>query len=332
MMDIVFLGTSSATPTPRRNVSSILVQMESHSLLVDAGEGTQRQILKSGMRRGRIDRILITHLHGDHFYGLIGLLNSYQLNRREDPLHIVGPPGLQRYLNFMRGMSQTTFAYPLTVEEIEDLDSERLIYESRDYRIVAAPLRHRITTIGYRIEEVDRPGRFDAVKADELGVPFGPVRGQLLRGQDLELEDGRVIRSADLVGAPRPGLKLAICTDTTYCKSAVGLAEGVDLLVHECTFQNADEAQARKTMHSTTADALRTATESGAKQLAITHFSTRYMGNLKALHDEARQGFPGLIAARDFLLVRLKCGEQPRIMDSRKLAEPGAEESTHSQV
>lgn len=326
MIDIVFLGTSAAAPTIKRNVSSILVQLESESLLVDAGEGTQRQILMSGMRRGRIDRILITHLHGDHFYGLIGLLNSYQLNRREDPLHIIGPPGLKRYLDFMRGMSQSRFVYELTVDEVHDLKEERQVFQNKDYRIVAGPLRHRIPAIGYRIEELDRPGRFDAARAEELGVPFGRERGKLIRGEDLTLADGRVVRASELVGAPRPGLKLAICTDTTYCPSAVSLAREVDVLVHECTFRDVDADQARKTLHSTVSEAVRTARESGAKRLVVTHFSSRYMGQLRSLFQEVRAEMPDAISARDFLMLRLRAGKEPELVDSRKAFAEASEE------
>ncbi len=331
MIDVVFLGTSSATPTPRRNVSSLFVQLESESLLIDAGEGTQRQILLSGMRRGRIDRILITHLHGDHFYGLIGLLNSYQLNQREDPLHLIGPPGLKAYLDFMRGMSRTQFGYEITVEEVHNLTENRLLYETPDYRVIAGPLKHRIPTIGYRIEEIDRPGRFDAEEADRLGVPFGPERGRLIRGEDITLEDGTLVESARLVGRPRPGLKLAVCTDTARCQGAIDLAQGVDLLIHESTFQNADQGQARKTQHSTVADAVHTARSAGVGKLALTHFSTRYMGNLKALFAEARSAWPDVITARDFLMLSLKEGEDLRLIDSRNRTVRQEELNTESE-
>jgi len=327
MLDVIFLGTSSATPTPRRNVSSVAVLTEKESLLLDAGEGTQRQILHSGFRRGRIDRILITHLHGDHFYGLIGLLTSFQLNKREEPLLLAGPAGLARYVDFMKRLSQTDFGYELIIEEWDRLTEPTLVLETDDFTLSAAPLRHRLYTLGYRLEEKPRPGRFDAARADELGVPFGPERGRLLRGEEVTLADGRVVRPADLVGEARPGTVLTFCTDTTYCANAVALAQGADLLIHEATFIPDDEAQARRTLHSTTADAARVAREAGVKHLALTHFSTRYMGDPRPLQQAAEACWPGAILARDFLQIHLRAGEAPVLGDSRDQRPAGGGEA-----
>jgi ribonuclease Z len=323
VIDLIFLGTSSATPTPRRNVSSLALLLEKECLLIDAGEGTQRQIQRSGFRRGRIDRILITHLHGDHFYGLIGLLTSFQLNRREEPLQLGGPPGLARYIDFMKRLSQTDFGYELRIDEWPGLREPTPVVETEDFVISAAPLRHRLYTLGYRVEERPRPGRFDAARADQLGVPFGPERSRLIRGQDLTLPDGRVVRSAEVVGPSRPGTTVALCTDTAPCPQAVALARGVDLLVHEATFHPDDAAHARRTQHSTTDDAARAAREAGARQLAITHFSTRYMGDLRPLLAAAEAAWPGVICARDFMQVHCRAGEAAALGDCR---QAGAEE------
>lgn len=324
MMDLIFLGTSSATPTPRRNVTSLVVMLEKESLLIDAGEGTQRQILHSGFRRGRIDRILITHLHGDHFYGLIGLLTSFQLNRREEPLHLGGPPGLARYIDFMKRLSQTDFSFDLRIEEWEGLKEPTPVVETDDVRIIAAPLRHRLYTLGYRVEEKPRPGRFDAELANSLGVPFGPERGMLQRGKDITLADGRLVRSAEVVGEARPGTVFTFCTDTAPCANAVALAREADLLVHEATFTPEDAHQARRTQHSTTAEAVRIATEAAARHLALTHFSTRYMGNMRPLIQGAEALWPGVICARDFTQIHLRAGERPVVGDSRHLAQAEA--------
>jgi len=324
MMDLIFLGTSSATPTPKRNVTSLVVMLEKESLLIDAGEGTQRQIQLSGFRRGRIDRILITHLHGDHFYGLIGLLTSFQLNRREEPLHLGGPAGLARYIDFMKRLSQTDFSFELRIEEWDGLKEPTPVVETDDVVITAAPLRHRLYTLGYRVEEKPRPGRFNAELADALGVPCGPERGVLLRGGDLQLADGRMVRSADVVGEARPGTAFTFCTDTAPCVNAVKLAQGVDLLVHEATFMPGDAHQARRTQHSTTSDAARTAREAGARHLALTHFSTRYMGDLRPLIQAADAEWPGVICARDFMQLHVRAGEAPVVGDSRHLAQAEA--------
>ncbi len=317
MIDVIFLGTSSATPTPRRNVSSLALLTEKESLLLDAGEGTQRQILHSGFRRGRIDRIFITHLHGDHLYGLIGLLSSFQLNRREEPLLLAGPAGLARYVDFMKRLSQTDFGFELIIQEWGALQDLTPVLETDDFVLIAAPLRHRLYTLGYRLEEKTRLGRFDGEKADALGVPFGPERGRLLRGQDITLADGREVRSTDLVGEPRPGTVLAFCTDTTYCANSVALARDADLLIHEATFLPSDAAQARRTLHSTTEDAVRVAREAGVRQLALTHFSTRYMGDMRPVQQAAEAAWPGVIVARDFMQIHLRAGEAPQVGDSR---------------
>jgi len=318
MIELVFLGTSAATPTIRRNVSSIAVQLEHDSLLIDVGEGTQRQILRSGVRRGRIDRILITHLHGDHLYGLIGLLTSFQLNRREEPLQVVGPVGLERYVAFMKELSQTDFGYELTILELPELREPTPVVETADAVIWAGPLRHRLRTYGYRIVEKDRPGRFDAEAADRLGVPFGPERGRLIRGEDLLLADGRTVRAAELVGPARRGASLAVCTDTARCPEAVELARGVDLLVHESTFDPSDRAQARRTRHSTVDDAVQTARESGARQLVLTHFSSRYLGDIRPIREAAERLRPGTVCARDFLQVRVHPDRALELADSRR--------------
>jgi len=332
MLDVIFLGTSSATPTPRRNVSSLALLTKKESLLLDAGEGTQRQILHSGFRRGRIDRILITHLHGDHIYGLIGLLTSFQLNKREEPLLLAGPAGLARYVDFMKRLSQTDFAYELNIEEWDRLTEPTPVLETDDYVLTAAPLRHRLYTLGYRLEEKPRLGRFDAARAGELGVPFGPERGLLLRGETVTLADGRVVRPEDLVGEARPGTVLAFCTDTSYCANSVALARNADLLIHEATFLPEDAAQARRTLHSTTADAVRVAHEAEVKHLALTHFSTRYMGDSRPLQEAAEAAWPGVILARDFLQIHVRAGEAPVLCDSRDSRQTAGGEADPAQA
>jgi ribonuclease Z len=248
---------------------------------------------------------------------LIGLLSSFQLNRREEPLLLAGPAGLARYVDFMKRLSQTDFGFELIIQEWGALQDLTPVLETDDFVLIAAPLRHRLSTLGYRLEEKTRLGRFDGEKADALGVPFGPERGRLLRGQDITLADGREVRSTDLVGEPRPGTVLAFCTDTTYCANSVALARDADLLIHEATFLPSDAAQARRTLHSTTEDAVRVAREAGVRQLALTHFSTRYMGDMRPVQQAAEAAWPGVIVARDFMQIHLRAGEAPQVGDSR---------------
>ncbi len=304
-MELTFLGTSAAIPTVRRNVTSVCVQTERESLLVDVGEGTQMQILRGGLRRGRIHRILITHLHGDHFFGLIGLLTSYQLGKREEPLQLIGPPGLAAYIRFMKDLCRTDFGFNLTITELPDVREPRTVLETEHYTVIAAPLKHRLYTLGYRIQERERPGVFDAEKADRLGVPFGPERKELILGRPITLSDGSVVAASEVVGEARPGRSITICTDTAPCPMAVQLARGTDVLVHEATFEPADRRHARRTLHSTSQDAARAAREAGARHLFLSHISSRYLADtspllagLEEIHDSTR-------LAKDFMQVRL---------------------------
>jgi ribonuclease Z len=327
MIELVFLGTSAATPTQRRNVSALVAQMETESILFDVGEGTQLQILRSGIRRGRINRVFISHLHGDHFYGLIGLLTSFQLNKRDEPLDLIGPVGLRSYIDFMKRLSQTNFSYDLRILECPDIQQIRPVFECDEYQVLAGPLRHRLPTLGYRVEERDRPGRFDAKLADELGVPFGPERGVLQAGKDLELADGSIVRSADVVGESRKGSSFATCSDTAYCATSVSLARDVDVLIHESTFDPSDRRNARRTLHSTTDDAIRVAKEAGVRQLILTHFSTRYMGNMEPILTAAEAGLAGTVCARDFLQIDVHSDRDIRYSDSRNRRRKSGKES-----
>ena len=324
VIELIFLGTSSATPTARRNVSSLALQFERESWLVDVGEGTQLQILRSGMRRGRIDRIFITHLHGDHFYGLIGLLSSFQLNKREEALQILGPPGLRSYLKFMRELAQTDFSYEIDIVELGGITEPCQVLETADLRVSAARLKHRVYTLGYRIEEKDRPGQFDEQKARELGIPFGPERGRLIRGESIELASGKKVEPAEVVGPPRAGSILAICTDTAYCQNAVHLAQDADLLIHEATYDPGEREQARRTRHSTVLDALRVARSANVRHLALTHFSTRYLASMEPFEQALREEQAEAILARDFLQLRLHAdSEELELGDSRNRTPRG---------
>ncbi|MCB9473564.1 MAG: ribonuclease Z [Candidatus Delongbacteria bacterium] len=324
-MELVFLGTSAAIPTVRRNVTSVYVQMTHESLLVDAGEGTQMQILRAGVRRGRIDRILVTHLHGDHFFGLIGLLNSYQLGKREEPLQILGPPGLESYVGFMKRLCQTEFTYPLTITELPGISTPTTVLETPDYTVTAAPLKHRLYTLGYRIRERDRPGRFDADKADALGVPFGPERGALTRGESITLADGRLLEAAEVVGESRPGRSITVCTDTARCEMSVELARGSEVLVHEATFEQGDRVHARRTQHSTSGDAARVARDAGVGHLFLTHISSRYMADTSPLMRGVKEIFAASTLSRDFMRVELPLDPGPlKIGDCRSNEAPAS--------
>jgi len=305
-MEIVILGTSSAAPTLRRGLSGTVVIREGETILFDCGEGTQFQLIKRHIPRRKFHHILITHLHGDHIFGLGGLISSLNLSQREYPLHIHGPRGIARFVNFMTGFPRPTkLGFEVRVNELSPR-FEGVVYEGAGYRVLASPLDHTIPAIGYRIQEHDLPGRFDEEEAERLGVPFGPIRGRLVRGETVTLDDGTVVRPEDVVGPPRRGKSVAYCLDTAPCKGSLRLARDVDVLIHEATYADEFEGMAHDRKHTTIRQAATIAHEAGARRFIATHFSTRYDGPAIArLEAEGREVFPDLIVARDGLRVEI---------------------------
>lgn len=302
-MQITFFGTSSGVPTRSRNVSSVALRLPQRAevWLFDCGEGTQHQLLHSELKISQITRIFVTHLHGDHIFGLMGLLATYGLAGNPTRIDLYGPPGLNDYIKACQRYSFTHFSYPLKVHTVQP----GIVYEDDEYIVKCGLLKHRITAFGYRIEEKDRPGRFDVEKAQELGIPSGPIYGKLKRGEKVTLPDGRVINGADLCGPTQTGRKLVYCTDTVFCEGAVELAQDADLLIHEATFAHQDAELAFQRLHSTSTMAAQVALTAGAKHLIMTHFSPRYApGNDIQLNDllqEAKAIFPNTTMAYDFL-------------------------------
>lgn len=285
---IVFLGTSAGMPSRSRNVASVAVVMDGHVLLFDCGEGTQQQLMRAEqVRSGGIEAIFITHLHGDHLFGLPGLLSSLGLGGRRDPLTVYGPRGLAAYL---KSIPYFGMAYELTVIEIEAGEVRR----GDGYRVHAAPVVHHAPCFAYRVDEDERPGKFDADKARALGVPPGPAFGALQRGEDV---DG--VRSADVVGPSRPGRSVVYCTDTRPCDSAVVLSRGANVLIHESTYDATLSAEAKARDHSTAAEAATIARDADVERLILTHISPRYETS-DVLVSEARAVFPNTEAASDF--------------------------------
>lgn len=306
-MQITFLGTSSGVPTRSRNVSSVALRLPQRAevWLFDCGEGTQHQILRSDLKISQICRIFITHMHGDHTFGLMGLLASYGLAGSPTKIEIYGPPGLSEYLQACQRYSHTNLSYPLKVYPLEP----GTIYEDDEFIVSCGYLKHRVTAFGYRITEKQRPGRFNVEKAKELGIPFGPLYGKLKAGEQITLPDGREIRGTDLCAPPEVGRKVVYCTDTVYYEGAVELARDADVLIHEATFAHQDSQLAFDRLHSTSTMAAQVALGAGVKQLIMTHFSPRYApGNSLVLDDllqEARAIFPNTQLAHDFLIYEV---------------------------
>lgn len=309
-MQITFLGTGAGIPTRARNVSAVALRLpqRAHYWLFDCGEGTQHQILKSPLSISQIRRIFITHLHGDHLYGLPGLLASGKLGGASGEIDIYGPAGLER---FLRACRETTH------DDAGETDGIRIhevepgtIYEDDEFTVECRPLRHRIPTLGYRVREHDRRGRFLVELARSLGIPEGPLFGRLKRGESVTLDDGRTIDAAQLCEPDERGRIFAYCTDTAYCDGAIELARDSDALIHEATFAEQDIELARRSAHSTARIAATVAHEAAAHRLFLTHISPRYAQRhptqdrpltAEDLLNEAQSVFPCVQVARDFL-------------------------------
>jgi ribonuclease Z len=250
-------------------------------------------------------------MHGDHIFGLMGLLASCGLAGNVQRIDLYGPPGLNEYIQAASRYSHTHFSYPIKVHPV----SPGIVYENEEFSVTCGLLHHRITAFGYRIAEKDRSGRFDIEQAQRLKIPPGKIYGQLKRGEVVTLDDGRVINGADLCGPTEIGRKVAYCTDTVYCEGAVELARDADLLIHEATFAHQDADMAFQRLHSTSTMAAQTALAAQAHRLIITHFSPRYTpGNpieFRDLLKEARAIFPHTEMAHDFMDY-----EVPRRRDS----------------
>jgi ribonuclease Z len=315
IVEITFLGTSSGVPTRFRNVSSIALRLPQRAevWLFDCGEGTQHQLLRSDIKTSQLRRIFITHLHGDHIFGLMGLLATCGLAGSAQDVDIYGPSGLAEYLRACSKYSYTHFGDRLRVHTVYP----GIVYEDEEFIVSCGLLKHRVPAQGYRIVEKDRPGRFDVERATALGIPPGPLYGKLKKGETVTLADGRKIRGTDLCGETEIGRKIAYCTDTIFCDGAIELAENVDVLIHEATFAHQDAGLAFESLHSTSTMAAQVALAARVKLLLMTHFSPRYFpGNsldVSNLLEEARSIFPHTKLAYDFLTY-----EVPR---NRQMAE-----------
>lgn len=308
-MQVTFLGTSSGVPTRTRNVSAVALRLPQRAelWLFDCGEATQHQFLRSELRVSQLRRIFITHMHGDHVFGLPGLLASLGLaGACTAGIDLYGPDPLRDYLEGVLHTSSTRIGYPLRIHRVrEAAASGTVLLDDGDITVRCAPLTHRVPAYAYRVDQKPLPGHFAVEKARALGIPPGPVYAELKAGGSVTLADGRVIRGDTLCGPPRPGRSLVYCTDTVFSEAAVELARGADLLIHESTFSHGEAEMAIQRQHSTSTMAAQTALEAGVKQLVLTHLSPRYMsGNPMTPDDlvaEARAIFPATRVAKDFL-------------------------------
>jgi ribonuclease Z len=299
MIRVTFLGTAASRPTVGRNVSSIALQREGDLMLLDCGEGTQRQMMRFGTGFG-IQAIFLTHFHADHFLGIIGLLRTMGLQGREEPLHLFGPPGGEEILRTAAHLGVERIPFPVSIRELGPGDS----VPYGEYDVQAFQVRHGTPALGYALREHPRLGRFDVERARALGVPEGPLFGRLHRGEAVKV-GGRVIHPSEVVGEPRPGRLVVYTGDTRPAGGTLEVARGADLLIHEATFTEDESERAYETFHSTARGAALLAKEAEVDRLVLTHVSARYADNPAPLLGEAQPVFPSTAVAHDGMSLEL---------------------------
>ncbi|MFC7394781.1 ribonuclease Z [Scopulibacillus cellulosilyticus] len=304
-MHFTFLGTGAGVPAKNRNTTSMVLTMPEYqgdTWMFDCGEATQHQILHTSVKLSKIKKIFITHMHGDHIYGLPGVLGSRSFQGGVDKLTVYGPKGIKDFIEISLSVSSTYLKYPL---EIIELDEDGIIYEDGNFKVSVKELEHGITCFGYRIEEKDQPGTLlvDRLKAE--GVMPGPIYRQIKEHAAVTLPDGRTLTSSDYIGPDKKGRKLAVLGDTRVCQAAVELAENADLLIHESTFSKGMEQKAHSYFHSTSTQAAKTAKAANVAALILTHISSRFQEDDQLLLEEAREIFNPTYLAKDFWTYEL---------------------------
>lgn len=299
MFRAVILGSGASLPTLQRQSAAVAVQYEGDVYLFDCGEGTQLQWRRAALRFGRLRGVFISHLHGDHLNGLVGLLQTLSLGDRQDRLQLSGPPGIKAYWNAIQRYQGVRLGYPLEIVESEG--GELLC--GTGHHIEGTLLDHGIRTLGFRLQEDERPGRFDPEEAQRLGVEPGPAFGRLQRGERVDGASGPV-EPHQVMGPPRPGRSFVYTPDTRPCDGAVELARGASVFLCDSTFGTELEREAAARGHSTAAQAARMASEAGAECLVLTHISARYH-DARPLLAEAREAFPHTEVARDLMEIVL---------------------------
>lgn len=297
---LVFLGTSAAVPTRARGLPSLALLTGRDILVFDAGEGTQHRMVLSRISPLRVSAVFITHLHGDHFFGLPGLIQSMAMYGRKKGLRIYGPPGLAEFLE--ASINASGFSPPFPLRVVEGL---RLKHRSAYYTVSSFPVCHTgRPALGYLYEESEKPGKLDMDKVRRLGLEPGPHLKVLKEGRPIQVR-GRVVEPGEVLGPPRRGARVVYTGDTRPCSSVVEAAREADLLVHDATFTSELREEAWEEGHSTAEDAARIAKASAARMLILTHISARYRDPSPLLR-EAQQIFPFTLVAEDFLRIALR--------------------------
>ena len=295
-MKLTVLGCYAATPRTLSNPTSQVLEIKNKLFLIDCAEGTQVQLRKSKLKFSRINHIFISHLHGDHFYGLIGLISTFMLLNRESDLTVYGPKGIKEIILLQLRASGSFTGYNLYFHELESKQSE-IIFEDEQVVVKTIPLSHRVYTNGFLFQEKNKERklnieRIEAYQIDKLY--FNKIK----YGGDITLDDGRVIPNAELSFDPQTAKSYAFCSDTQYDESIIPIIQNADLLYHESTFLESESHLSEKTMHSTAKQAATIAQKANVKQLLLGHYSTRY-GNIELFREEAMTIFPNVALADD---------------------------------
>jgi ribonuclease Z len=295
-MNLTILGCYAATPRTFTNPTSQVLEIRNRLFLIDCGEGTQVQLRKNKIKFSKINHIFISHLHGDHFYGLVGLVSTFMLLNRTQDLHIYGPKGIKEVITLQLRLSNSWTNYKLFFHELESAESE-VIFEDEKVMVKTIPLKHRVYTNGFLFQEKigDRKLNLDAVQNYEIDRCYYQ---NIKNGKDIELEDGRVIENEKLTFDPIPPMSYAFCSDTVYDESIIPIINEVDVLYHESTFLQSEEVLAGKTMHCTAKEAATIALKANVGQLVLGHYSTRYE-SIERFREEAETIFPEVLLGDD---------------------------------
>lgn len=298
---LLILGTSAAVPTVYRSHPCIALWWRGETMLFDCGEGAQRQLMIAGLSIDKVSSIFITHMHGDHVLGLPGLLMTMTLQNRRNPLKIFGPKGLRQ---FIESCLPTIFYQPTFPLDINEFEGNGVIASGKNYKVYSYRVRHSVESYAYCFKEDDRPGKFNAKKAEELGIKPGPLRSILVKGEPVKLEDGRIVRPEEVVGPARPGVKIVYTGDMGSTPGFEEFCRDADILIHEATFDETMGNQADELQHSTCTEAAKLAAKAGVKRLLLTHISSRY-GDASIILEQARKFFNNVQVAEDFMTIEI---------------------------
>jgi ribonuclease Z len=302
---VVFLGTSGSVPTLKRSLPAVMVQCLREQWMFDCGENVQRQMMAAKVSFHRKMKVFITHLHGDHVLGLPGLLQTMALMDRQEAVQVYGPVGLKDFLVCAKETLNFGLTFPV---EILEILAEGVVCDTKEYSIRAKKTDHAIESYAFALVEKPRPGKFYPRKAQALGIPTGELWSKLQHGEEITLPSGKTVKSRDVMGPMRAGRKIVYTGDTKPFEAFAKFAEGADLIIHDCTFDDSLTEKASVDGHSTPSQAGGQAKAAGAKQLALSHISARYP-NAELLLEQAKKIFPNTVLAEDFLELELPLSE-----------------------